>query len=184
MCGAVCLMLAGPLPAVAAADSGSGGTVVTDAVAAVRVVPRTIRSVEAVSVQSPVGTVPRLPYLVWVTYSDGTAEYRQVRWGNSALATEREQADAERYPVGREYGIGGFVVGDDTTPEGYPVEARVTVVAGTDDAPRWPVAGPLPLDCVSLDGDNRLTYNRDLAIRAILSWDVSQQLYNYRESDG
>ncbi len=184
MCGAVCLMLAGPLPAVAAADSGSGGTVVTDAVAAVRVVPRTIRSVEAVSVQSPVGTVPRLPYLVWVTYSDGTAEYRQVRWGNSALATEREQADAERYPVGREYGIGGFVVGDDTTPEGYPVEARVTVVAGTDDAPRWPVAGPLPLDCVSLDGDNRLTYNRDLAIRAILSWDVSQQLYNYRDTYG
>lgn len=50
---------------------------------------RTISKVDAISVDCPVGTVPRLPNLVWVTYSDGYSEYRQVRWANSPLLMSR-----------------------------------------------------------------------------------------------
>ena len=39
---------------------------------------RSIKQVEAVSVAVPVGNAPRLPYQLWVTYSDGKGEYRQV----------------------------------------------------------------------------------------------------------
>ena len=49
---------------------------------------RTISKVAAVAVDCPQGTVPRLPNLVWVTYSDGYSEYRQVRWTNAPLADE------------------------------------------------------------------------------------------------
>ena len=133
----------------------------------------------------PVGTVPRLPYQVWVTYSDGKSEYRQTRWSNSALATELEQADPEKNPVGHEYAVKGFIIGDNTTQYGYPVTATVKVVDETYATPSHiPVANPVPLDKVVIDGDNRLTSNRDLAILQILSWDVSQQLYNYRDTYG
>lgn len=64
---------------------------------------KTIRNVERISVESPEGTVPRLPYQVWVTYNDGTGAYRQVRWENSALATEHEQSDKNIYPAGTRY---------------------------------------------------------------------------------
>ena len=33
---------------------------------------RTIKQVASISVETPAGTVPRLPWQVWVTYSDGT----------------------------------------------------------------------------------------------------------------
>ena len=46
------------------------------------------------------------------------------------------------------------------------------------------VAEPLPLDCVSLDGQNRLTGNCDLDIDHLLSLPVRQQLYNYRDTYG
>ncbi len=145
---------------------------------------RRIKSVEAIDVESPEGTVPRLPYQVWVTYSDGTSEFRQTRWNNSALDTEKEQADAKLYPAGKEYKIEGVIIGDNSTPDGYPIEANVMVVADTYDVPTKVVAEPIPLNLVSVDGDNRLTSNRDLAIRTILSWDVTQQLYNYRDTYG
>ena len=61
---------------------------------------RTIQTTEDVKVEAPVGTAPRLPYQLWVTYSDGTKEYRQVRWTNAAPATEQAQADASQNPVG------------------------------------------------------------------------------------
>ena len=35
---------------------------------------RSIRQVENVEVNTPVGTAPRLPYQLWVTYTDGKAE--------------------------------------------------------------------------------------------------------------
>lgn len=146
---------------------------------------RHIANVTPVSVECPVGTAPRLPYLVGVTYNDSTRALRQVKWTNSLLATEREMADESLYPVGRTYTVKGYVVGDETTPEGYPVEASVKVIEGGYTAPgRTPVAEPLPLDQVTVEGDNRLTSNRDLAIRTILSWDVNQQLYNYRDTYG
>ena len=47
-----------------------------------------------------------------------------------------------------------------------------------------PSAQPLPLDKVKVTGDNRLTSNRDLAIDHLLSLDVTQQLYNYRDTYG
>ncbi|MDE7165587.1 MAG: glycoside hydrolase family 127 protein [Bacteroidaceae bacterium] len=146
---------------------------------------RFIRSVEPVSVSSPVGTAPELPWQVWVTYSDGYAEWRSVRWDNAMRQTEEAQADSALYPVGRRYEVRGFIIGDNTTAEGFPVTAEVCVVARPHSVPSsQPVVRPLPLADVRLTGSNRLTENRDLAIRTILSWDVAQQLYNYRDTYG
>ena len=145
---------------------------------------RTISKVEAISVDCPEGTAPRLPNLVWVTYSDGYSEYRQVRWANSPLADEQAEADAHKHPAGSQYEIGGFVIGDETTDNGYPVKAQIKVVAEGYQAPEKEVAHTFSLADVSIDGDNRLTHNRDEAIREICSWDVTQQLYNYRDTYG
>ncbi|MBR4434136.1 MAG: glycoside hydrolase family 127 protein [Bacteroidaceae bacterium] len=150
-----------------------------------RAAVRTIGSVEPVRVTTPVGTAPRLPFQVWVTYADGSHEWRQVRWTNASLSTEMRQADAAQTPVGTTYTVKGFVTGDNTTPGGYPLLAEVTVT----DVP-WavpdarPVAEPLPLDKVMLTGDNRLTHNRDLDIDHLLNLDIRQQLYNYRDTYG
>lgn len=145
---------------------------------------RTISKVEAISVDCPVGTAPRLPNLVWVTYSDGYSEYRQVRWANAPLADEQAEADAHKHPAGSQYEIGGFVIGDETTDNGYPVKAQIKVVAEGYQTPEKEVAHTFSLADVSIDGDNRLTHNRDEAIREICSWDVTQQLYNYRDTYG
>ncbi len=145
---------------------------------------RTISKVDAISVDCPVGTAPRLPNLVWVTYSDGYSEYRQVRWANAPLADEQAEADAHKHPAGSQYEIGGFVIGDETTDNGYPVKAQIKVVAEGYQAPEKEVAHTFSLADVSIDGDNRLTHNRDEAIREICSWDVTQQLYNYRDTYG
>jgi DUF1680 family protein len=145
---------------------------------------RTISKVEAISVDCPVGTTPRLPNLVWVTYSDGYSEYRQVRWANAPLADEQAEADVQKHPAGSQYEIGGFVIGDETTDNGYPVKAQIKVVAEGYQTPEKEVAHTFSLADVSIDGDNRLTHNRDEAIREICSWDVTQQLYNYRDIYG
>lgn len=145
---------------------------------------RTISKVEAISVDCPEGTAPRLPNLVWVTYSDGYSEYRQVRWANAPLADEQAEADAQKHPAGSQYEIGGFVIGDETTDNGYPVKAQIKVVAESYQTPGKEVAHTFSLADVSIDGDNRLTHNRDEALREICSWDVTQQLYNYRDTYG
>lgn len=145
---------------------------------------RTISKVEAISVDCPVGTAPRLPNLVWVTYSDGYSEYRQVRWANAPLADQQAEADAQKHPAGSQYEIGGFVIGDETTDNGYPVKAQIKVVAEGYQTPEKEVAHTFSLADVSIDGDNRLTHNRDEALREICSWDVTQQLYNYRDTYG
>lgn len=145
---------------------------------------RTISKVEAISVDCPEGTAPRLPNLVWVTYSDGYSEYRQVRWANAPLADEQAEAEAQKHPAGSQYEIGGFVIGDETTDNGYPVKAQIKVVAEGYQAPEKEVAHTFSLADVSIDGDNRLTHNRDEAIREICSWNVTQQLYNYRDTYG
>ena len=145
---------------------------------------RTISKVAAVAVDCPEGTAPRLPNLVWVTYSDGYSEYRQVRWANAPLADEQAEADAQKHPAGSQYEIGGFVIGDETTDNGYPVKAQIKVVAEGYKTPEKEVAHTFSLADVSIDGDNRLTHNRDEAIREICSWDVTQQLYNYRDTYG
>ena len=146
---------------------------------------RSIAEVEAVSVEVPVGCAPRLPYQVWVKYSDGYGEYRQVKWQNSSLVREQAEADAAMTPVGTEYKVQGFITGDNTTTQGYPVMARVKVTNGAWDVPSSkPKAETLPLDKVRLEGDNRLTWNRNLDIDHLLELDVKQQLYNYRDTYG
>ena len=146
---------------------------------------RHIVSVENVDVQTPEGTAPRLPWQVWVTYSDGFKEWRQIRWNNSSRSTEEEEADAAKTPAGTTYTVKGFVLGDNTTESGFPVTANITVVATPWDVPNpIPTVRPLPLGCVTITGDNRLTSNRDMELREILSWDITQQLYNYRDTYG
>ena len=146
---------------------------------------KTIRTYEAVRVQAPVGTAPRLPYQLWVTYSDGTKEYRQVRWTNAAPATEQAQADAQQNPAGTRYEVKGYITGDNTTTQGFPVLAQVQVVSGEYATPSpTPIAEPLPLNKVRINGENRLTHNREMDIDQLLSLDVKQQLYNYRDTYG
>lgn len=149
---------------------------------------KTIVEVENVVVECPVGTAPRLPYRLWVTYSDGSREIRQVKWMNSSVAQEQKMSDASANPVGTRYEVQGYITGDNTTTAGYPVKAQVTVVTGSNNTyknvPTAMVARPLPLDKVSIDGENRLTNNRDLDIDNLLRLDVKQQLYNYRDTYG
>ena len=145
---------------------------------------RSVVSVCEVVVCTPEGTAPHLPSRVWVTYSDGYAEFRQVRWANSPLSEEQAEADAKQHPAGSSYTVTGHIVGDESTQQGYAITAQVNVTAGKYEAPTKEVARPFPLTDVSLDGDNRLTHNRDEAIAAICSWDVAQQLYNYRDTYG
>ena len=143
---------------------------------------KTIRTVAEVRVDAPEGTVPVLPYQVWVTYADRSGEWRQVKWTNSLRETEEEEA---ALPAGSVYNVQGYVLGDNTTENGFPIEAEVTVVAGAPAAPaQVPVARPLPLGSVRLIGDNRLTANRDLDVKNLLSLDITQQLYNYRDTYG
>ena len=146
---------------------------------------RSIVSVEEQKVEVPVGNAPRLPYQLWVTYADGKGEYRQVRWMNSSEATEQAEVNPAINPVGTIYKVRGFIIGDNTTPNGYPVWAEVKVVEGGYKVPsNVPVAETLPLDAVSIDGENRLTWNRDLDIDQLISLPVKQQLYNYRDTYG
>ena len=141
-----------------------------------------IIATERVKVDCPVGTAPRLPFRLWVKYSDGSTGYRQVRWENSPLESERAETAAE---VGGEYNVEGYITGDYTTSEGLPVKALVKVVDGTYATPaKTPRAHTLPLSDVRITGDNRLTHNRNLDIANLLSLDVSQQLYNYRDTYG
>lgn len=160
---------------------GITGAATMPATMSASAVYRTISKVAAVAVDCPQGTVPRLPNRVWVTYSDGYSEYRQVRWANAPLADEQAEADAQKHPAGSQYEIGGFIIGDETTDNGYPIKAQVKVVEEGYQIPLNEVAHTFSLADVTIDGDNRLTHNRDEAIREICSWDVSQQLYNYRD---
>jgi hypothetical protein len=147
---------------------------------------RTISSVGKVVVETPVGHVPRLPYQLWVEYADGSGEYRQVKWLNSWEAVELAEANPDINPVGTIYKVRGFIIGDNTTPNGYPVSAEVKVVKSEKRKviSNIPVAETLPLDQVSIDGDNRLIRNRDLDMDQLISLPVKQQLYNYRDTYG
>ena len=146
---------------------------------------RSIVKVEPVSVEVPVGNAPRLPYQLWVEYTDGKGEYRQVKWQNSSIVREQAEADATMTPAGTEYKVKGYITGDNTTTGGYPVTALVKVTEQAWAVPSSKaVAEPLPLDQVTIEGDNRLTWNRDMDIDHLLTLDVRQQLYNYRDTYG
>ena len=153
-----------------------------------------IVNTEPVCVETPVGHAPRLPYQLWVTDANGRGEYRQVKWMNASEATEQAEANPTINPVGTIYKVRGFILGDNTTPNGYPVSAEVKVVDSIQNSkspndngwkvPCIPVAKPLPLDAVSIHGENRLTLNRELDIEHLLTLPVKQQLYNYRDTYG
>ncbi|MBQ4276897.1 MAG: glycoside hydrolase family 127 protein [Bacteroidaceae bacterium] len=176
LCGIASLMIMGS--AEAAEEWNVPGVVKSTAKAK----KRSIKKIESITVETPQGTAPRLPWQVWVEYSDGTGEWRQTKWMNSARATEEEQA---AYPVGKEYTVEGYIIGDNSTDNGYPLSAKVRVVAEQWSVPsNRPVAEPLPLGSVHITGNNRLTSNRDIDIRRLLSLDVTQQLYNYRDTYG
>ena len=145
---------------------------------------QTIQAVQAIHLSTPAGSAPRLPSELWVRYADGRQEYRQVRWTNSALPTEQEEADTARHSAGSAYQVQGFITGDNATRQGFPVAAHISVVAAASTPDSRPVAEPLPLDKVQLTGANRLTSNRDLSIDHLLALDVRQQLYNYRDTYG
>ena len=145
---------------------------------------RSIKGVETVRIETCAGHAPRLPWQVWVTYSDGTQEWRQVRWSNSDVAEERRQANAQATPAGTKYAVRGFILGDNNTPQGYPIDAQIVVVEDATPVPSSVKAEPLPLSQVRLTGKNRLTSNRDLDVRMLLSLDITQQLYNYRDTYG
>ena len=145
---------------------------------------RSVSRVETVRVDAPCGTVPVLPYQVYVHYSDGTAGWRQVVWDNADRQTEAFEADASLHPAGTRYAVQGYVIGDAASPEGYPVRAQVRVTRRGPSRPAAPLARTLPLGDVRITGDNRLSANRDLDIRQLLSLDVRQQLYNYRDTYG
>ena len=146
---------------------------------------RTIVKVETVQVETPVGTAPRLPWQVWVTYSDGTHEWRQTKWMNSLLSTEQQQANPDLNPVGKTYTVGGFIIGDNTTDNGYPITANVTVTSQAWEVPaQTPVAQPLSLGDVYIQKNNRLRHNQELDIKIHLALDMTQQLYNYRDTYG
>ena len=144
-----------------------------------------IKRVEPIVVSAPSNTVPSLPYQVWVTYSDGSHEWRQAMWTNSHLATECEQANPVLYPNGKTYTVCGYIIGDNTTDKGYPIAATVNVndKLWTDHG-KEAIAKTIPLTDVQIKGNNRLTNNRDLDIKALLRLDVTQQLYNYRDTYG
>ena len=143
-----------------------------------------IVNTEPVCIETPVGHAPRLPYQLWVTDANGHSEYRQVKWMNTSEATEQAEANPSINPVGTIYKVRGFILGDNTTPNGYPVSAEVRAMEVTEEERIVPVAKPLPLDAVSIDGENRLTQNRDLDIDQLISLPVKQQLYNYRDTYG
>lgn len=109
----------------------------------------TIVSVEPVRIETPAGTVPRLPWQVWVTFADGKKEWRQAVWTNADRETEEEQADAARHPAGSTYRITGYVIGDQSTENGWPVTAEVNVTDAPWQVPgATPKAAPLPLSDV------------------------------------
>ena len=146
-------------------------------------VPRAILRAEPVRVSCPAGFAPTLPSRVWVSYTDGSGQWRQVRWTNATQGDEAAEADSLRHPVGSQYEVVGYVVGDETTASGYPVKAVVSVGRQKSVKPQVRANGFLLSD-VTINGNNRLTHNRDEALRAICSWDVMQQLYNYRDTYG
>ena len=87
-----------------------------------------IVNTEPVCVETSVGHAPRLPYQLWVTDDNGRGEYRQVKWMNVSEATEQAEANPVINPIGTIYKVRGFILGDNTTPNGYPVSAEVKVV--------------------------------------------------------
>jgi len=90
-------------------------------------------------IRVPVRTAPKLPYRVWVEYSDGYGEWRNTQWPwsgsyGSGPAGSGTPAGIEQiwqsYPIGHEYTVTGWITGDNATPLGYPITVHCKVVEG------------------------------------------------------
>lgn len=146
---------------------------------------QTIANVDTLHITTAEGTVPQLPFQVYVTYTNGEKAWRQVRWTNAAQVTEQREANPQVNTIGSSYTVKGYILGSDATAHGYPVFAQVRVEQDRLlQASKKEKAQPLPLQDVTLTGNNRLTANRDLDINALLALDITQQLYNYRDTYG
>lgn len=141
---------------------------------------REIKQTENIQIEVQQGQVPSLPFSVFVTYTDGTQAWRQTRW---ELCQRSDEELLTKKTVGESYTLKGYILGSDASGLGYPIEARVRVVAGSR-VPALPIADPLPVAQVSLTGKNRLTSNAAMDVKQLLGLDITQQLYNYRDTYG
>ncbi|MCL2842559.1 MAG: glycoside hydrolase family 127 protein, partial [Oscillospiraceae bacterium] len=143
---------------------------------------RAIVSAESPVIDQPVGTAPRLPNHVLVTYNDDTVEMRRVRWDGH---TTPEQIAQTNMPLGHQWTLGGVIMGD-----GFPVTADITVVAEPWEIPsNVPSAAALPWGAVTVDNDpdgemNRLTQNRAGSINYILNLPIDRYIRPFREAYG
>lgn len=142
---------------------------------------RYITAIETtLDINTPQGMAAKLPYQVKVRYNDGSSEFRTVRWPYSA-STESTQAN---YAVGYKYSVTGNIVGDISATNGYAITANLTVVTPPAVPTNVWDADAIPLNNVQINGTNRLTNNRSLAVARIAGLDVTQYIYNYRDSVG
>ena len=161
----------------------------------------------------PRGTAPKLPYRVWVEYTDGYAEWRNTMWPWQAASNPASGPPAiagwtpsnventwKGYATDREYTVSGWILGDGATAYGYPITVGCVVVeadialpevnnARAFNPPAEKVAKTLPMSKVSLEltTQNRLTSNatRSVVQAATSSeWNVLTYLFNYRRTAG
>lgn len=152
--------------------------------AATAAIPAADGATDTIRVVTTAGCAPQLPYQIKTTDKDGNIRLRQVRWTDSALPTEQREADTQATPAGSVYTVKGYILGDNTTPNGRLVVAQVHVTDRKQPVPLQVKAEPLPLTDVAITGHNRLTSNRELDTKALLALDITQQLYNYRDTYG
>lgn len=117
---------------------------------------REIATVEVPPTAARQGIAPLPPYRVYATYKDGSTEWRQARWD--------------------EDGRRGTITGDGRTIAPAGTIAKAIPVA--------PVAKPLPLTDVRITDGNRLADNFREDVEHLLALDITQQLYNYRDTYG
>lgn len=141
---------------------------------------RKIKHTEEIKIEVQQGQVPLLPFSVFVTYSDGSQEWRQTRWDPYQRADEEMLT---KKAIGERYTLKGYILGSNASNLGNPIEAKISVVAEST-MPTKPVANPLPVSQVMLTGNNRLTSNAARDVERLLSLDITQQLYNYRDTYG
>ena len=153
---------------------------------------RKIVSAENPTIYSPVGSAPKLPNYLRVTYSDDTTEMRRIQWSGFSTAAQGEQAAR---PLGDRYTHTGNVLGDGTG-NGFQVSANIVVVEA--DHPEYgfqvvpsnhPVATALPMAAVTIDTDpngdaNVLTQNRAGYVTYIAGQNPTQYLHQFRTAYG
>ncbi|MDR1157751.1 MAG: glycoside hydrolase family 127 protein [Oscillospiraceae bacterium] len=152
-----------------------------------------------------VGTCPKLPYRVWVAYTDGYGEWRQTQWpwsgivgsgadrsGPPGSGTPANQEEIwKSYPIGYEYTVTGWITGDNASDLGYPLTVNCKVVADVAVPDHNVKADSLPMSKIKLTGENRLSSNARRAVTQYAAigvtggqWHRDTYLWNYRDVYG